>query len=81
MRQFMARLVREKATGGYEMGFSPHRTQASRQSLFLYAWLAGEATERIGLNVEIQLRHHNALAERLIAAGAQLKAEFGRTSS
>jgi hypothetical protein len=81
MRQFMARLVREKATGGYEVGFSPHRTQASRQSLFLYAWLAGEATERIGVAVEIPLPHHNMLAERLIAAGAQLIAEFGPTSS
>jgi len=79
MRQFMARLVREKLTGGYEMGFSPHRTQTSRQSLFLYAWLAGEATERIGVEAGIHLPHHNALSERLIAAGAQLKAEFGAT--
>jgi hypothetical protein len=80
LRQFMTRLIRETPTGGYEMGFSPHRSQASRQSLFLYAWFAGEATERIGLDVGIPLPHHGALADRLIAAAANLKAQFGRTA-
>ena len=77
LRQFMMRLIRETPTGGYEMGFSPHRSQASRQSLFLYAWFAGEATERIGVDVGIPLPHHGALADRLIGAAANLKAQFG----
>jgi hypothetical protein len=77
LRQFMTRLIRETSSGGYEMGFSPHRSQASRQSLFLYAWFAGEATERIGVDVGIPLPRHAALANRLIDAAAQLKAQFG----
>ena len=76
LRQFMTRLIRETQTGGYEMGFSPHRSQASRQSLFLYVWFAGEATERIGVDVGIPLPHHGALADRLIGAAANLKAQF-----
>lgn len=77
LHQFMARLIRETPTGGYEMGFSPHRSQASRQSLFLYAWFAGEATERIGVDVGIPLPDHGALADCLIRAAANLKAQFG----
>jgi hypothetical protein len=77
LRQFMNGLVRETASGGYEMGFSPSRSQASRKSLFLYAWLAGEATERIGLAAGTELPDHCALAHSLMRAGARLKGEFG----
>jgi hypothetical protein len=59
----MTRLIRETSNGGHEIGSSPFHSQASHQSLFLDARFAGEATERMSVDVGIPLPDHAALAD------------------
>lgn len=73
LAQFMRSLVREKHGGGYEMGFSAHRTPLADRSLLLYAWLCAEATGEVGERVGITVPHLPALHEALVGAGARLR--------
>jgi hypothetical protein len=77
LRQFMTSLVREKAGGSPEMGFSPHRTAGCRRSLFLYAWLPAEATSEVGIRTNTSLPHHAEFERRVMLAGERLRQELG----
>jgi hypothetical protein len=56
-----------------ELWWGPQRTTAARRSLFLYAWMAAEATEQLGVGFNIDLPHHQALASALLRHGAALR--------
>lgn len=76
--RFVAGLVRERPHGGYLIGFSPFRTNSSRKSLFLYAWLCGEASEHVSLRTGIQIPDHAKFAEAILGIAAGLQSDFGR---
>ena len=74
---FAAGLVRERSDGGYFIGFSPHRTQSSRKSLFLYAWLSGEASEHVAVRTGTKIPNHARFAEAILDIAAELRCQFG----
>ena len=76
LAQLMLSLVRERKSGGYEMGFSARRTPVMRRSLLLYAWLCAEAMAEVGERVGVATPHLDELHRALVLAGAHLQSDF-----